>query len=120
METARIVIGDRELVLSALSFKAVRLFVKSGALKTLAGMGGFPTDEQMSIVRDLVFESVKREQPEVTADWIESNAAFSELPALVPTILRISGFLAADPNAQSPQTIPTSDGSAGVSAPSST
>lgn len=120
MQTENVTIGDRELVLSELSFKAVRLFVKSGAIKTLAGMSGFPTDEQMAIVRDLVFESVKRVQPDITADWLESNASFAQLPALVPTILRISGFLAADPNAQSPQTIPTSGGSAGDSAQSST
>ncbi|MEY2668531.1 MAG: hypothetical protein RJA59_1169 [Pseudomonadota bacterium] len=120
MNTEKVTIGDRELTLAALSFKAVRLFTKSGKLQRLASVSGFPTDEQMDVVLDLVFESAARLQPDITRDWIESNASFAELPALVPVVFRLSGFIGSDPNAQSPLTIPTSGGSAGDSALSST
>lgn len=120
MNTEKVSIGDREITLAPLSFKSVRMFTKSGKLQKLASVSGFPTDEQMDVVLDLVFESVARLQPDITRDWIESNASFAELPALVPVVFRLSGFIGADPNAQSPLTIPTSGGSAGDSVPSST
>ena len=120
MDTEKVTIGDRELVLSPLSFKAVRILAKTGKLQALAAVSGFPTDEQMDVVLDLVHESVRRTQPDVSRDWLEENATFAELPKLVPVVFRISGFLGSDPNAQSPQTSPTSGGSAGDSVPSST
>ena len=117
MNTARIVIADRELTLTGLSYKTVRLLIESGAVKALAGMSGMPTGEQMRLVRDIVTESIRRAHPEITADWVESNSSFAALPALVPLILEISGFVVADPNAPSPALPSTSDGSLGASAP---
>lgn len=120
MDTEKVTIGDREVSLAPLSFKAVRMFTKSGKLQRLASVSGFPTDEQMDIVLDLVFESIARLQPDITRDWVESNASFHELPALVPVVFRLSGFIGNDPNAQSPLMTQISGGSAGDSAPSST
>jgi hypothetical protein len=84
-------VGDKKMVIPALSVKQVKNFRSSLAIiPTLAERD--PTDEEVDQLMALVLAAIQRNYPEFTTEELEDSVDLNSLPRLVKAITGQSGL----------------------------
>lgn len=85
-----VVLGGSEYQIPPLNFGAIQAL--QDKMKTIQGMSGVPTPEQMRVVAEVVQMAMKRNYPEITVDEIVDVLDLGNFRQVFDALLGMSGY----------------------------